>query len=308
VRAKIFSRPVSRGLLKSTKPQCEPSRKISTTAHPSLEQVSLTRSLIPNQRLHLSTHAQHYLPRDTHQHVLLLPQIPLRKEIRKHDPPRQRIPRVLNSIRPTRMPCRRQKDQRAPGLHLRVGRLFFQRQPLVVPEVRPGDHERGAVFLRGSRPRDQDPDLPDILPSERPLVRRPPDVLVPVERLLFRAGPHVEADAQGEPGRDVCVSGLHVGRPGVVGTRDVHVQELGAEADQKGVEADVVADGGAARGERPEEFGFLREEGPRGGVGEVVVGGEVGGDCGEHGCDVSGGEHVFDDEAAVAEEDGDWVF
>lgn len=111
---------------------------------------------------------------------------------------------------------------------------------------------------------------------------RPPDVLVAVEGLLLRAGTHVEAHRQGEARRDVRVFGLHVGGAGVVGPRDVHMEELIAEAGQQWVEADVVADGGAAGGERPEEFGFLGEEGAGGGVGEVVVCWEVGLDCLEH--------------------------
>ena len=101
---------------------------------------------------------------------------------------------------------------------------------------------------------------------------------------------------------------LHVVGAGVVRARDVHVQELIAKALQEGMKTDAVADGGAAGGERPEEFGFLREERPWGLVGEVVVrAGEVGLDCCEHFLDVGGGEHIFDDEAAVAEEERDWV-
>ena len=143
------------------------------------------------------------------------------------------------------------------------------------------NHERRAVLFDGLRPRDQDPDLSDILLAEGPVVPCAPDVLVAMQRLLASAGPHVEADTQGEPRGDVCVLGLHVVGAGVVGPRDVHVEQLVAKAFQEGVEADAFADGVASGGEAPEEFGFLGEEGARGLVVEVVVGaGEFGLDCG----------------------------
>jgi hypothetical protein len=280
---------MSMGLLKSTKPQCEPSETqlsacVRRTALRYLFLVSktkLTRRLIPDQSLHLRIHPQHHLSGYRNQHILLLPQIPLREEIREHDPPRQRIPRILDPIRPTRMSCRRQENQRRPGLHLSIHRLVIPRQPLIVPLMRPRDHERRAVLFDGLRARDQDPDLSDIFLAEGPVVPRAPDVLVAVQRLLASAGPHVEADAQREPRGDVRVSGLHVVGAGVVGPRNVHVEEFVPEAFEERVEADAFADGVASGGEAPEEFGFLREECAWGLVVEVVVSaGEFGLDCG----------------------------
>lgn len=207
------------------------------------------------------------------------------------------------------MSRRRQENQRRTRLHLGVCRLVVRGHALIIPQMRAGNHERRAILARGLRARDQDPNLADVLPAEGRVVAGAPHVLVAVERLLLRAGPHVEAHAQGEPRRDVRVLRLHVVRAGVVRARDVHVQELVAEARQEGMKTHAMADGRAAGGERPQELGFLWEEGPGGLVGEVVVrAGEVGLDCGEHVLDVGSVEHVFDDEAAVAEEERDCGF